>query len=213
MAAILDLPARKSQKSTEARFCICQASGSHLPLCQFRAEELIVASRDPADENLICWLSQRSAFHNLPARVMGLTERLEQHGFSSKFKEFLDHSPAVTMSPTIVSARVDFLTDVIDFKAAPVPMRLAKAHFLWQNYLSEKPNSNPDLPPKLKRRVKRLLWADESGMDPQGLIDETTFGTSAFPALCAICQLITRRPPRLCLDGFSAALCRILPKQ
>lgn len=121
---------------------------------------------------------------------MSLSHWLGQPGFCPRFKEFLERNTTGHFS-SINCARVDFLADVIDFKTATSSMRLAKAHFLWQNYLSECPNSNPDLPANLKRRVKKLLWADESGMDPQGLINETTFDALQDFALLALAQFHT----------------------
>lgn len=134
---------------------------------------------------------------------MSLSHWLGQPGFCPRFKEFLERNTTGHFS-SINCARVDFLADVIDFKTATSSMRLAKAHFLWQNYLSECPNSNPDLPANLKRRVKKLLWADESGMDPQGLINETTFGTS---------PLTPRRPSGLCSLGLGSIPHRVPAKQ
>jgi hypothetical protein len=73
--------------------------------------------------------------------------------------------------------RVRLWAKIRDYKWALESLRLPKAHFIWQTYLSDTAYERADLPPDMIRQVKSVVWSDEEGLDTAKLLNYVTFNS------------------------------------
>ncbi len=97
-----------------------------------------------------------------------------------EFRAFIQEREMDNTLMELALVRIQLWIAIRDFKESADTFRLAKAHFLWQKFLTPDAYEKPDALPSLVSEIHQIIWKDEDGTDTEKLLKYETFNNLEY---------------------------------